>query len=143
MAWIPPKTNWRALPRDRYGRWTGEWFKRDPDFIRIKGNLEYLVQRVSSAFTIIAPPVIPLPAANGLVYENELNAIEQNIDSIKAGLPYPISLPATKTWYGDGKGPTIDDLNRWETSCLILEEAIRKQAVPVYKIPFKMNGRRF
>lgn len=143
MPWVTPKTNWAVRPRDQYGRYDGDWFNVNPDYMRIKGNLEYLAQRIGFFFRIITLTPMPVLTTHSLVYATHINNIERNIDVLNNGLPTPLSLPATKTWIGNGASPTVNDLNRIEQCCLWINGAIDNQSTFTWKIPFHMNGRRF
>lgn len=143
MPWVTPKTNWVIQPRDQYGRYNGDWFNINPDYIRIKGNLEYLAQRIGFFFRIVTLVSVPTLTTQDLVYANHLNNIEQNIDILNESLPRPLFLPETKTWVENGSAPGVADLNRIEQCCLQIKNAIEEQSIFVWKLPFHMSGRRF
>ena len=52
MAWVTPKTSWVD----------GEYFNRDPDYERIKGNIEYLVELSKELY-----PDYPHASLNNLI----------------------------------------------------------------------------
>lgn len=142
--WITPKTNWEIKPLNEFGRYNGDWFNVF-DYSRIKGNLEYIAERMSAVFNIVELIPMSQPTVSDIETVERLNAIERNIDILRELLLASVSIPATKTWYGNGAGPTIYDLNRIESSCFALNDAFEKQIASsiVWKIPFHMNGRRF
>lgn len=144
MAWVTPKTDWKLQPVDSLGRYNGDWF-RVADYERIKGNLEYLNERISAIFTTTAFISMPGQSVSDYPYYDRLNNIERNIDILKTALPFSPSLPATRTWYDMDVAPTVYDINRWESCCLTLYNALSAQSASaiVWRIPFHMNGRRF
>lgn len=137
MPWQTPKTNWTRLPSVN-GRAAGDWFQFS-DYMRIKGNLEYLARRVNvslESMVAVDGYTVELPIAE------TINGIEHNLDILYAALsPLGWTPDPSKDWVSESYPPGVDDWNRWERACEKLLNSMSH--VVIMKLPFPMGGRRF
>lgn len=122
MAWTTPKTNWKVTVLN--GVYTGDYFKYT-DYNRIKHNIEYLADMPEPSITITS--MGEDKAVGDLIYPDELNRFERNLDTIATvvGLDYstyPVFLP-------NGNTPTFEDLNQIESFILDLYNVLSGSAV--------------
>lgn len=143
-VWTEPKTDWKIQPVDALGLYNGDYC-RVSDYNRIKGNLEYLAERISAIFNVVTLQSMPDTNVSTLYIHDRFNPIERNIDILKTSLPRAVSLPSTKTWVENNTAPTFSDLNRIESCCLTLYHALNSQTASaiMWRLPFHMNGGRF
>ncbi len=110
MAWIPPKTDWKAT--DGFDLYT--------DYFRIKNNILWLQHLISEEH---APfPIMEMQdyGIDDIGFADFYNNVERNIDILAdAGFRNP-KIPPTKTWVANKAIWTHADLNRIEWSLLII-----------------------
>jgi hypothetical protein len=110
MAWIPPKTNWKAA--DSFDLYT--------DYFRIKNNILWLQELISEEHKPFAVIEMRDYGIDGVGFADFYNNIERNIDILaNAGFRDP-KIPPTKTWAGNRAIWNYADLNRIEGALLIM-----------------------
>lgn len=122
MAWITPKTNWRAI-YDESGEYLGD-FLNVADYERISGNL----QHIKDLYIEYNKPNVTLDAmvsidTSSLAYASQWNAIENNLEKLIIAFGGLLSLAGNKKIY-IANGRTIDynELNRIESISLQVYE---------------------
>ena len=144
MAWIRPKTDWTIQPRVN-GVYNGDWFNTS-DYDRIRGNIEFLVN-FAAGVGLILNDIADMPDQTMTDYPRAslMNNIEANILSLAtaSGIPY---LGASE-WADNGPTPTVDDLNRWESACVLVNQALmaiqsRMTRIP-FNVPYNLGGSEF
>lgn len=131
-TWTEPKTNWV----------TGDYFNVDPDYKRIKGNIEYLtelaqtiyVQWNNTKLSDVAIGYIPLVD----FFNNVVKATQEIIDYTKTGgtADMPMYVANDRAW-------NSTELNNIEKNHLILHTSILNQRDVLKRISFKLNGGNF
>lgn len=132
VTWTEPKTNWV----------TGDYFNIDPDYKRIKGNIEYLtelaqtiyVQWNNTKLSDVTIGYIPLVD----FFNNVVKATQEIIDYTKTGgtADMPMYVANDRAW-------NSTELNNIEKNHLILHTSILNQRDVLKRISFKLNGGNF
>lgn len=115
MAWTTPKTNWS----------TSDYFTC-VDFNRIKNNIYYIWEEGLNYFP--AYEIISMGndrTYSNLVYADEINAIEDNLESINTNT-YKLSTGSKPTFYDNGYFLDWNELNRIEDLILRLYQESQK-----------------
>ena len=131
MAWTEPKTNWV----------NGDYFNLDPDYTRIKGNIEYLIALSKEMYPEYSTP-------GGLVYpkitsypkENFFNDIVNTTKSIMTHCYTPIGAKSMRTYSGNGVGWNASELNAIEENHRLLYDALMRQKASLHRLPITLGG---
>lgn len=146
MPWVTPKTNWVRLDK----------FNVDPDWNRIKGNMEYVQAQARPLFGDITFAPIPnfnltVPSVNNAdsiaktgnpafptvsIYNTIENALQTLMDETYDLLEFLESIPRVP----NGRVWDFEDLNRIESMQLRLKELLDRTAAQRQGIPFKLGG---
>ena len=140
MGWQTPKTNWK-VEFDNTGEYIGDYFEAS-DYQRIKGNLEYLFDLSDSIGAHVTRVAIPNITTESFGMASAINALERSLDAL-VDASYDPGIPDRKTWYGNSAAPLASDLNRIESSCLMLNNSLTawKNAIP--RLAFVLGGVQF
>ena len=134
MEWITPKTDW-ATSTDESGKYTGDYFNIT-DYNRIKNNIEFL-GAVAHQFWPVFVRAMPDRNYQEYPYADEINTLADNLEAINAFVGYEIG---QKTVYQDNDAFIgYEDLNRLETACLKLYEAMWNLYTRPVKLPFRLG----
>lgn len=112
-TWIVPRTDWTAQDYINFS-----------DFIRIHDNMENLrhsIQEFTGAVASLTPNTLTDEYA--LPCTSVINALERNLDALKAALRYDLPLPDTQTW-PQTRNPDHTDVDRWESYLALLHRYI-------------------
>ena len=135
MQWIEPKTDWAAR-KDDEGKYAGDYFNI-VDYNRIKNNIEFL-GTVARKFWPVFVRAMPDRNYEEYPYADEINTLADNLEAINAFVGCEIG---QKTVYSDnGAFIGFDDLNRLESACLKLYEAMRNLYTRPMKLPFRLGS---
>ena len=135
MEWITPKTDWAART-DAEGRYTGDYFNT-ADYNRIKNNIEFL-GNMAREFWAVSVKAMPDRKYYEYPYADEINTLSDNLEKINAYVKCTIG---EKTIYFDnGAFIGYADLNRIESACLALYEAMWNLYTRPVKLPFRLGA---
>lgn len=132
MEWITPKTDWAPATGAQY---TGDYLNIE-DYNRIKNNIEYLAYIGKSIWPVHVKSM-PDKEYSEYPYADEINQISDNLESLNEYLNCEIG---TKTEYTEnGAFIGYQDLNRIESACLQIYEALMHQTTKPRTLPFRMG----
>lgn len=135
MEWITPKTDWAART-DAEGRYTGDHFNT-ADYNRIKNNIEFLGS-MAREFWAVSVKSMPDRHYYEYPYADEINTLSDNLEKINA---YVKCVIGEKTVYFDnGAFIGYADLNRIESACLALYEAMWNLYTRPVRLPFRLGA---
>lgn len=139
MAWITPKTNWKARYNEQ-GEYIGDYFNVE-DYNRICGNLQlikdlYIAYNKPSidfeTFTIIN--------RQSLAYANDFNKIERNLEKLlKAFGGLNNLIGKMKTYLNNGRTIDYAELNRIESVSLELYELLPREYQAQRQLEFSLG----
>ena len=148
MAWITPKTNWKAA-YDGVGEYIEDFFNID-DYNRIKNNLLYLREKGNELFGLI--PEFPVgedkhyPIAGSPDFDNdnffadEINAIENGLETIDNSINL-FNHGTKQIFYENGKFIDYNELNRIEGAELELYTYIMDSIAGKSKLAIRFGQR--
>lgn len=126
MAWMQPKTDWDGS-HDAAGNYTGDYFNAS-DYNRIKGNIAELRELAGELYMEISTKDMGADKAVGdYLYADEINAIEDNLDTICRGT-IPVLAGKKKNYFENTATMDFAELNRIESCCLNLHGHLINQA---------------
>ena len=113
MAWINPKTTWVGSSADN-----NERFNVDPDYLRIKGNIEYLADLCTKYYR--NPNIISLQVADltTIPYASFFNNVTADIDLISDLIGRTSDNEDMRTVYENQPPWDYNDLNIIESNTL-------------------------
>lgn len=148
MAWITPKTDWKA-EYDGAGQYIGDYFNIT-DYNRIKNNLVHLRNLATEMWykvpTITVGADKHYPIANSPDFDNdnffadEINLIEDGLQTLEDFINL-FNHGAKKTYYDNGSFIGYAELNRIESAELDLYNHITDSIAGKHKLAFKLGTR--
>ena len=133
MEWITPKTDWSAIDSvdNRFDA---------TDYNRIKNNLDYLVEQAESLKFHVAAEDMGADKSYSSpgFYADEFNLFGTNLAAINAGT-YDLNIGAAVTYYANGKFIGYADLNRIESACLLLHNALTEEKKKEWTLPCTLS----
>ncbi len=133
MAWLEPKTDWRA----------DDYFNIQ-DYNRIKGNLNEI--RVQALTLWPDFPFEEMGADKTYqdygFYADEINRFEENVEHICEGT-FPFAVGEKQTFYENTPFITWEELNRIEEACRLMYSNIRSRISGRRMLAFVLNGGEF
>lgn len=133
MAWITPKTNW--VPTD--------YFDLDPDYNRIKGNIEYLFEFSKKLY--VPPDMIPMQ-----VYDisddaepDFFNNIVDNVLILAEETYYPPGFETMERYEGNKRIWTANHLNTIEKNLNLVYTGYKSQWNLLPMLAYEMGGSEF
>ena len=133
MAWVTPKTNWTNEDR----------FNLDPDYARIKGNIEYLIELSKTIYGDYDAPALENASVNGFPKASFFNNV---VDATKAMLSKcysPVGTRSMRSYIGNGVVWNASELNAIETNHLLLYRAFNSQKAGIRRLQFVLGGAKF
>lgn len=122
--WIDPKTDWVA----------NDYFNAT-DYNRIKNNIIYLFNYVSTLYNIDNIPDLGADKTyNDLFYADDMNAIETSLEQLNK-LTFNF-IYNSKVWQVNQKTPTFADFNRIESLILLIYTSVNSQKVTMPRLAF-------
>lgn len=135
MEWITPKTDWMAR-QDEAGKYAGDYFNT-LDFNRLKNNIEFL-GAMAHEFWPVFVRAMPDRKYEEYPFADEINTLADNLEAINAFVDCEIG---QKTVYEEnGAFIGYEDLNRLESACLKLYEAMWNLYTRPVKLPFRLGA---
>jgi hypothetical protein len=136
MSWITPKTNWAR----------SDYFNSNPDYERIKGNIEYLSiigQELYGSFSITAM-VEPTYNADGVCTliptSSFFNNIVNNINTIRDNTISPVGYKSMRTYAYDDYIWDYKELNIIENNIKLLYNVLQGQINILEQLPFNLES---
>lgn len=113
MAWIEPKTNWKA----------SDYFNAE-DYNRIIGNIAYLRSYLDNLFIGLTDVSLgDEKTYKSLFYAREMNAIEQALDKLNLET-YSFDIGEAKEYKANKATPLWTEYNRIECAILLLHDTM-------------------
>lgn len=150
MAWITPKTDWKAEYNES-GLFIGDFFNVE-DYNRIKNNLLELRDLAIKLVGVI--PVITVGADkhypinnepdfdNDHFFADEINLIENGLETLDEYCPF-VDYGTKKTYYDNGKFIDYQELNRIESAELNLYDLLTNSIAGKRRLAVRLGSGRF
>lgn len=137
MSWTEPKINWTSAPNQA--------FNNDPDYIRIKGNIEYLYSLAEELYAIFNITEMETVGSGTIYYPKSafFNNIVNNINTIRNNTYNPDGYAYMRSYIGNGVIWNYQDLNIIENNILLLYYILEYQKNILPKLSFKLGGSEF
>lgn len=130
MAWITPKTDWVD----------GDYFNINPDYNRIKGNIEYLIALSKEMYPEYTTPELESANITGYPTVSFFNNV---VNATKAMLNNCFSPKGTKSmrvYSSNGVGWNAAELNAIEGNHLLLYQALTGQKSSIRRLEITLGG---
>lgn len=130
MAWIEPKTDWVD----------GDYFNVDPDYTRIKGNIEYLIDLSFEMYPEYDVPELKSYQWNDCPTKSFFNDI---VNATRALLTYCYTPKGTRemvTYSDNDLGWNAKELNAIETNHALLYKAFIGQKSCIHNLELTLGG---
>ena len=133
MAWVTPKTNWV----------NGDRFNLDPDYKRIKGNIEYLVELSKTLYLEYDIPTLGNHTTADLPKVSFFNNVVDATKAILSNCYSPVGVKDMRSYASNGLVWNADDLNTIERNHLLLYDAFTRQKSGIRRLKYTLGGARF
>ena len=130
MAWITPKTDWT----------NGDRFNLDPDYNRIKGNIEYLVELSKTMYADYDTPALEEAIANGFPKVSFFNNVVDSTRAILTNCYFPVGAKSMRSYISNGIVWNADELNTIERNHLLLYNALTQQKSVIRRLQITLGG---
>lgn len=130
MAWITPKTNWV----------NGDRFNVDPDYERIKGNIEYLVELSKTLYPDYRTPALETVSIEGFPKVSFFNNVVDSTKAMLSNCYSPAGAKSMRSYISNGIVWNADELNAIEGNHLLLYSAFTRQKSVVPKLKITLGG---
>lgn len=133
MAWTTPKTNWV----------NGDYFNLNPDYYRIKSNIEYLIDLSKTMYADYSTPTLESPTITGYPRVSFFNNVVNATKAILENCYTPSGVLSMKLYASNGEGWTASELNVIEGNHLFLYKAFTGQKAGIPKLEITLGGKRY
>lgn len=133
MAWITPKTNWTNEDR----------FNLDPDYTRIKGNIEYLIELSKTIYADYDSPTLENVSIDGFPKVSFFNNVVDSTKAILANCYSPVGARSMRSYVSNGVVWNASELNAIENNHLLLYRAFYGQKNGIRRLQFTLGGANF
>lgn len=130
MTWIEPKTNWV----------NDDYFNLDPDYTRIKGNIEYLIALSKEMYPEYPYPVLELADIMGYPTASFFNNVVNATMSIMTYCYTPIGAKSMRGYTSNGVAWNASDLNAIEENHRLLYDVLTRQKASLNRLPITLGG---
>ena len=130
MGWVTPKTNW--VNDDR--------FNIDPDYHRIKGNIEYLIELSKTIYLDYESPDLETVSTEGYPRASFFNNVVGATMVILSNCYSPVGARNMRSYCGNGVVWNASELNAIETNHLLLYNALTRQKSSIPKLQITLGG---
>lgn len=130
MAWIEPKTNWV----------NGDYFNIDPDYNRIKGNIEYLIALTEDMYPDYPSPVLASVDITGYPTPSFFNNVVNATQAIMYHCYTPLGARAMRVYSDNGVGWSASELNAIEENHRLLYDVLTRQKANRHRLPITLGG---
>lgn len=133
MAWVTPKTNWV----------NGDHFNLDPDYTRIKGNLEHLVELSKTLYRDYDTPILGEHTTSDFPKVSFFNNVVDTTKAILSNCYSPVGAKTMRSYSSNGIVWNADDLNAIERNHLLLYDAFTMQKSSIRRLEYTLGGVHF
>lgn len=130
MAWIEPKTDWV----------NGDRFNIVPDYIRIKGNIEYLIDLSQTLYFDYDTPQLESLTTTDFPKASFFNNVVDATRAILSNCYAPPGTRAMRSYKSNGLVWSADDLNAIEHNHLLLYNAFIAQESSIRRLEYTLGG---
>ena len=130
MAWTTPKTNWV----------NGDRFNLHPDYDRIKGNIEYLIDLSKTMYPDYNAPAPETVAINGFPKVSFFNNVVGATQTILKNCYSPVGAKSMRQYASNGIVWNADELNAIERNHLLLYDAFMRQKSVMSRLQITLGG---
>ena len=130
MAWVTPKTNWV----------NGDHFNLDPDYKRIKGNLEHLVELSKTLYRDYDTPILREHTTSDFPKVSFFNNVVDTTKAILSNCYSPVGAKTMRSYSSNGIVWNADDLNAIERNHLLLYDAFTMQKSSIRRLEYTLGG---
>lgn len=130
MAWVTPKTSWV----------NGDRFNLDPDYNRIKGNIEYLIDLSKTMYPEYNSPTLETAVVNGFPKVSFFNNVVVATQAMLNNCYSPVGAKSMKTYVSNGIVWNADELNAIERNHLLLYNAFVRQKSVIPTLQITLGG---
>lgn len=130
MAWVTPKTNWV----------NGDRFNLYPDYSRIKGNIEYLIELSKMLYFDYDTPSLESPTTGDFPKASFFNNVVDSTRAILSNCYSPVGTKPMRAYTSNGLVWNADDLNTIERNHLLLYDALMAQRSSIRRLEFTLGG---
>ena len=133
MAWTTPKTNWE----------NGDRFNIDPDYNRIKGNIEYLVALSKEMYLDYETPTLETVTITDFPKVSFFNNVVESTRAMLSKCYSPVGAKQMRTYISNGIVWDAAELNAIENNLLLLYEAFTQQKPCIKRLQITLGGVNF
>ena len=130
MAWITPKTDWV----------NGDRFNLYPDYNRIKGNIEYLIDLSKTLYFDYDAPALENPVSTDFPKASFFNNVVDSTRAILSNCYSPLGAKPMRSYTSNGLVWNADDLNTIERNHLLLYNALTEQKSSIRRLEYTLGG---
>lgn len=130
MGWITPKTNWV----------NGDRFNLNPDYSRIKGNIEYLIALSKTLYLDYDAPTLESPTTKDFPKASFFNNVVDSTRAILTNCYSPVGIKPMRSYTSNGLVWNAEDLNAIERNHLLLYDAFMEQKSGIRKLEYTLGG---
>lgn len=131
MGWITPKTDWA----------NGDYFNVNPDYSRIKGNIEYLIALSKTIYADYTAPTLESVSLSDYprvsFFNNVVNATKAMLENCYT----PSGTKSMRLYTSNGSGWSAEELNVIEGNHLLLYKAFTGQKDGISRLQFTLGGK--
>ena len=133
MAWVTPKTNWA----------NGDRFNIDPDYNRIKGNIEYLIALSKTMYLDYDTPILETASITGFPKVSFFNNVVDSTRAILSNCYSPVGTRDMHTYISNGIVWNASELNAIEHNHLLLYNALTRQKPGIRRLQITLGGAKY
>ena len=130
MPWITPKTDWVD----------GDYFNLDPDYNRIKNNIEYLISLTEELYNDYPHPTLESADILGYPTVTFFNNVVNATNAMLKDCYSPNGSQPTRVYASNGVGWNATELNTIERNHLLLYDALLGQKSCVPNLQITLGG---
>lgn len=130
MAWTTPKTNWVD----------GDYFNLDPDYNRIKGNIEYLIALSKEIYADYVAPELETFDSIGYPKVSFFNNVVDATNAMLNNCYFPHDAKSLRIYSSNGVGWNAAELNAIENNHLLLYHAFTMQKSSIRRLQITLGG---
>lgn len=133
MAWVTPKTNWV----------NGDRFNLDPDYDRIRGNIEYLIELSKTMYADYETVALETASVGSFPKVSFFNKVVDSTKAILSNCYSPVGSRSMRSYVSNGIVWNADELNAIENNHLLLYHAFHGQKDGIRRLQLTLGGAKF